>query len=125
MNDIVQSILNSAGAFIESLAHTLGTTALHIYAVLVRQQSVEGILGVASIAVLVFGSVGIAILLDKLVSRAFPENYMVSDKVLVLVMGMFVGLFVLSNALPPLSLAINKIVNPEYFAIIKILSEVK
>jgi hypothetical protein len=125
MNEVVQKLIETSTQFIERLATAVGTTAVHIYEILVRQQTVEGMLGIASILSLVFGSMAIAMILDMLIKKAFPENYTLPDKVLVLIVGLFIGLFVLGQTLPLLTLSINKVVNPEYFAIVKILSEIK
>jgi hypothetical protein len=125
MSEIVNKLIDTSTALIQQLAVAVGTTAAHIYQVLVTQQVIEGVLGVASVLSLIFGAIGIATLADKSVKKAFPENYTPQDKILTVTMGLFAGLYILSLALPPLTVAINKAINPEYFAILRILSEVK
>lgn len=115
---IQQQLLDKTSAFLQQASHTLGTGASHVYAVLIRQQFVEG---ATSIIQFVIGMIFILIGLPRLWSACKKADKEGDDDGFALVGGgiLGVGLFLMFGALilSALGDAIGKLINPEYYAI--------
>lgn len=117
------------GGFIDELAKQLGVAATHVYEVLVKQQYVEGIsLGVKS---------GITILLILLTwylvnKLVFKKYEFIEDETglgfLVWIFGVvlaFVTLMFAIDIVGDITLAVKKLMNPEYYALQDLMDFVK
>ncbi|AOZ62183.1 hypothetical protein QCM8_265 [Bacillus phage QCM8] len=117
------------GGFIDELAKQLGVAATHVYEVLVKQQYVEGIsLGVKS---------GITILLILLTwylvnKLVFKKYEFIEDETglgfLVWILGVilaFVTLMFAIDIVGDITLAVKKLMNPEYYALQDLMDFVK
>ena len=116
--EIQKQLLERSSGFIDKASQTLGQTAAHVYEVLVKQQFVEGIGSLVSIAL--FGVVFIAGMkwYIDLVKKPWKEDS--DDQFPIVLLGLViagVGGLVLGFAVGEVSIAIQKLINPEFFAI--------
>lgn len=122
--ETVQIILASGSAMLKEFAVAAKTTAEHVYAVLVRQQFVEGISMLVGLAV---WSVAVFLITHKYIrpwyNKASKDPY--SDA------GFAAAVFFLATAFGFLlisgfvSVAVGKLLNPEFYAMKFILDSVR
>lgn len=125
MQDVLQTLINGSIDMLTNLAQVLETTAVHIYKVLVIQQVVEGVLAMAGMFGIFAGAFFFTRYVDKRLTKHYKKDYMVEDKLLVWAFGLFLSFSLLSKAIPVATLSLNKVINPEYYVIKSIWTEVK
>ncbi|MEC0777472.1 hypothetical protein P9E81_08480 [Bacillus licheniformis] len=118
--------MDKAMEYIDKLAAKLGVAAEHVYGVLVKQQIINGAIGiVGTIAALIF----LGIVFTKLLKKGIEHNkvidsfdtspYMLVSIPVGIALGItaIVGFFVIP-------IGINQMINPEYYAIKEILDTI-
>lgn len=125
--EIQKELLNKTGDFINQAAHTLGATAQHVYEVLVRQQFVEGIgtlLGIGSFVVIMLVS---TVMYTSIFKKKWGEMDSEAQTGVVVLggIGFIILAFVLSITMTFVAEAIQKMINPEFYAIKFIFESVK
>ncbi|MGN9867353.1 hypothetical protein [Bacillus swezeyi] len=112
--------------YIDKLAAKLGVAAEHVYGVLVKQQIVNGVIGVVS-TIVILALLGIALL--KLIRKGIEHQKTLSSfdtspyMIVAVLVGIALALVVIVSFFV-IPIGINQIINPEYYAIKEILDTI-
>lgn len=115
----MQQLLDKSSNFISEAAKILGQTASHVYQVLVRQSLVEGIGSIVQILILGIFIFIYSILFSNFIKKNW-KNYSDDGQFACVLGGVMLTIIIISGvfwASGEIALAIQKIINPEYFAI--------
>ena len=104
-----------------ALANKLGTTAEYLWEVLVKQAVVAGVVSIA-LAVLFLVSVVLSFILVKKALRVTTEKLGAEDKVLIWALYTLLSCGPAGLAIGCIGKAVTCFVNPEYWALTKIIS---
>ena len=118
--ELVREIIASGSAVLENLAKAAGSTASHLYSVLIRQQMVEGIGNI--ICLFLFFLIGIPAS-KKIIEWGSKESDYDSSSIVLF--GIFFLIAVLLISLGVLQESIGKLINPEFYALKFIFEAVK
>ena len=126
----VQDIIASGSAMLTSMAQAAKTTGEHLYGVLVKQQMVEGISSLASFLLLIpffFYAKSIWIAGQKEIKKGKESNSYFDESNIYIPVVFFIALsfMILLLITSQFETAIQKIINPEYFAIKFLIDSVK
>lgn len=119
---ILESFGNKMDNYLSVIASKLGVATDHFYPIFVKQQMVEGCCNIVILIIAIIGS----ICLFKIGIHAYNRNQNEWDgNKIPIVMAVFLSILIILSVLFSGADFVGRIVNPEYYAIQSILSNVK
>lgn len=119
-----EQLIEKVTEYVDQLAVSLGVAAEHVYVVMARQMSVEGIVYSALYLTLIIGLPIVVVKLAKLTIRKWDDIYKYDIDAIVLAMwilGGIVSAINITGSILSLPDALMKVGNPEYYVIREIL----
>lgn len=125
--ELMREIIASGSAALKDFAQAAKTTGEHVYGVLVRQQMVEGISMIIALILFIvsLATVWIRVVHPRYKKSKAKESYSSGDPEFFAGLSIFLFILFIGALCIFLSLAIQKVLNPEFFAIKFIFDTVK